>query len=140
MYHQCSPLPHIHAIFFSPFKRSQGKYVFIARFSCNRQYCLDHHIECLLKFAGSKVQVTFHWSRVQVTAPSINYQTTQFLLELIKHLVKRLGLGDTFSAVFFYLYHSHLYSDLWKMTCILAQPLKTNLLTQWNGRQFQLSI
>ena len=100
MYHQCSPLPHIHAIFFSPFKRSQGKYVFIARFSCNRQYCLDHHIECLLKFAGSKVQVTFHWSRVQVTAPSINYQTTQFPLELIKHFVKRLGLGDTYSAVF----------------------------------------
>ena len=35
----------MHAIFFSPFKKSQGKYVFIARCSCNRQYCLDHHIE-----------------------------------------------------------------------------------------------
>ena len=100
MYHQCSPLPHVHAIFYSPFKGSQGKYVFIARFSYNRQYYLDHHIECLLKFAGFKVQVTFHWSRVQVTAPSINYQTTQFPIELIKHFVKRLGLGDTFSAVF----------------------------------------
>ena len=28
-----------------PSFQSQGKYVFIARFSYNRQYCLDHHIE-----------------------------------------------------------------------------------------------
>ena len=32
--------------------------------------------------AGSKVQVTFHRSSVQVTAPSINCQTTQISLDL----------------------------------------------------------
>ena len=32
--------------------------------------------------AGSKVQVAFHRSRVQVTAPLINYQTTQIPLNL----------------------------------------------------------
>ena len=33
-------------------------------------------------------QVTFHRSRVQVTAPSINYQTTQIPLDPVKHFVK----------------------------------------------------
>ena len=37
--------------------------------------------------AGSKVQVTFHRSRVQVTPPSIYYQTTQIPLDLIEHFV-----------------------------------------------------
>ena len=51
--------------------------------------------------ARSKVQVTFHRSRVQViTAPSINCQTTQVPLDLIEHFVKRLGLGDSFNAVY----------------------------------------
>ena len=50
-------------------------------------------------YAGSKVQVTFHRSRVQGIAPSINYQTTQIPLDLIEHFVKRLGLGDSFNAV-----------------------------------------
>ena len=45
--------------------------------------------------ARSKVQVTFHRSRVQVTPPSINYQTTQIPLDLTEHFVKILGLGDT---------------------------------------------
>ena len=49
--------------------------------------------------AWSKVRVTFHRSRVQVIAPSINYQTTQIALDLIEHFVKRLGLGDSFNAV-----------------------------------------
>ena len=35
----------------------------------------------------------------EVTAPLINYQTTQIPLDLIEHFVKRLGLGDTFNAV-----------------------------------------
>ena len=48
---------------------------------------------------GSKVQVTFHRSRVQVIAPLINYQTTQIPLDLIEHFVKRLGLGDSFNVV-----------------------------------------
>ena len=52
-----------------------------------------------LHSAGSKVQVTFHRPRVQVIAPSINYQTTQIPLDLIEHFVKRLGLGDSFNAV-----------------------------------------
>ena len=38
-------------------------------------------------------------SKVQVTVPSINYQTTQILLDLIEHYVMRLGLGDTFNAI-----------------------------------------
>ena len=38
-------------------------------------------------------------SKVQVIAPSINYQTTQIPLDLIEHVVKRLGLGNTFSPV-----------------------------------------
>ena len=46
----------------------------------------------------SKVQVTFHRSRVQVTASLINYHTTQIPLDLTEHFVKRLGLGDTFNA------------------------------------------
>ena len=37
--------------------------------------------------ARSKVQT------VQVTAPLINYQTTQILIT--EHFVKRLGLGDS---------------------------------------------
>ena len=47
--------------------------------------------------AGSKVLVTFHRSRVEVTAPSINYmyQATQIPLDLIEYFVRRLGLGDT---------------------------------------------
>ena len=50
--------------------------------------------------AGSKVEATFHRWRAQVTAPSINYQTTLISLELIEHFVKRLGLGETFNAVY----------------------------------------
>ena len=46
------------------------------------------------KTAGLKYR-----SRVQVFAPSINYQTTQIPLDLIEHFVKRLGLGDSFNAV-----------------------------------------
>ena len=64
-------------------------------------------------FAGSKVQVTFHRSRVQVIAPSINYQTTQIPLNLIEHFVKRLG-QETVLMLFIYLYRGDLYSDLWK--------------------------
>ena len=45
--------------------------------------------------AGSKVQVTFHRSREQVTVPPINYQSTQIPLDLIEHFVKRLGIGDS---------------------------------------------
>ena len=38
-------------------------------------------------------------SKVQVTAPLINYQTTQIPLDLMERFVKRLGIGDTFNAV-----------------------------------------
>ena len=48
--------------------------------------------------AGSKVHVTFHRSRIQVTASLINYHTTH-PLDLTEHFVKRLGLGDTFNAI-----------------------------------------
>ena len=47
----------------------------------------------------SKVQVTFHRSRVKITASLINYHTTQIPLDLTEHFVKRLGLGDTFNAI-----------------------------------------
>ena len=36
---------------------------------------------------------------IQVTAPSLNYQTTDYTLDLIEYFVKRLELGDTFNAV-----------------------------------------
>lgn len=48
---------------------------------------------------GCKVQVTFHRSREEVTAPTINYQTTQVPLDLNENFVMKLGLGDTFTAV-----------------------------------------
>ena len=56
-----------------------------------------------LNEAGSKVRVMLHRSRIQVTAPLINYQTTRIplldLLDLTERFVKRLGLGDTFNAI-----------------------------------------
>ena len=64
-----------------------------------------------LKWAVSKVQVTILRSRVQITAPSINYQSTQIPLDLIEHFFERLGLGYTFNAIIF-LYHGDLYSHL----------------------------
>ena len=42
----------------------------------------------------------------------INYQTTQFPLDLIEHSVKRLGLGDTLNLL--HIYHGDQYSNLWK--------------------------
>ena len=36
---------------------------------------------------------------IQVTAPALNYQTTDYTLDLIEYFVKRLELGDTFNAV-----------------------------------------
>ena len=49
---------------------------------------------------GSKVRVMLHRSRIQVTAPLINYKTTRIpLLDLTERFVKRLGLGDTFNAI-----------------------------------------
>lgn len=62
-------------------------------------------------YAGSKVQGTFHRSKVQVTVPSINYQTTQIPLNLMEHSVKRLGLRDTFNAI-------HLSVSWWPYCCI----------------------
>ena len=44
---------------------------------------------------GSKVRVMLHRSRIQVTAPLINYQTTRIPLDL----TEKLGLGDTFNAI-----------------------------------------
>ena len=67
--------------------------------------------------AGSKVQVTFHRSRVQVIAPSINYQTTQIPLDLIEHFVKRLGLGDSFNA--FHLSLLSWWPVLWPVKSVL---------------------
>ena len=68
--------------------------------SGNIQQCGSKKLAAILlsDIAGSKVQVTFYRSRVQVIAPSINYQTTQIPLDLIEHFVKRLGLGDSFNA------------------------------------------
>ena len=57
-------------------------------------YPVDSAIQPL----NNRGQVTFHRSRVEVTASSINYQTTQIPLDLREHFVKRLRLGDTFYA------------------------------------------
>jgi len=59
------------------------------------------------------------WVPLQVTAPSINYQTTQIRLHLIEHFVKRFWLGDTFNAD---LYRGDLYLTCGKVTCILDRP------------------
>ena len=50
--------------------------------------------------SGLEYMSQFHRSRVRVTAPSINYQTTQIPLDPLEHFVKRLGLGDSFNAVY----------------------------------------
>ena len=55
-------------------------------------HCCNQNTVC-------KVQVTFHRSREEVTAPTINYQTTQVPLNLKEYFVMKLGLGDTFTAV-----------------------------------------
>ena len=53
----------------------------------------------MYNWATSNVQVTLHSSSIQVTAPLINYQTTQIPLNLTEHYVKRSGLGDTYNAI-----------------------------------------
>ena len=54
-------------------------------------------LRCVLSFGwGTLLDAV---SKVQVTVPSINYQTTQIPFDLIEHYVKRLGLGDTFNAI-----------------------------------------
>ena len=74
-----------------------------------------------LNEAGSKVQVTLHRSRIQVTAPLINYQTTRIsLLDLTERFVKRSGLGDTFNVI-------HL-SVSWWPTCTLTCERVTCIL------------
>ena len=50
--------------------------------------------------AGSKVEATFHRWRAQVTAPSMNCQTTQIPLELIEHFGKGLYGGPFVSKLF----------------------------------------
>ena len=52
---------------------------------------------CWVTSTGHMPQV----KSIQVTAPSINYQTTKITLDLIEYFVKRLELGDTFNAVCF---------------------------------------
>ena len=60
---------------------------------------------------GSKVQVTFHRLRVQVTAPSINYQTTEIPVDLIEYFVILRDQGlETLLMLFIYLNHGDLYS------------------------------
>ena len=68
---------------------------------------------------------------VQITAPSINYQTSKIPLDLLEHFVKGSGLGDTFNAI-------HLSVSWWpvlwftcgKVSCILDPPFvsRTNAL------------
>ena len=52
------------------------------------------------------------WPGSRVTAPSINYQTTQIPIDPIKHFVKKLGLGETLNAVHLSVSLWLLYSDL----------------------------
>ena len=62
--------------------------------------------------AGSKVQVTFHRSRVHCSIDKVPNHTL-FPVELKEHFVKRIGL-ETLLMLFIYLYLGNLYSDLWK--------------------------
>ena len=68
---------------------------------------------------GSKVrqiQLTFHRSRVDVTAPPINYSSHAVSSRSKRSFVKRLGLGIILSVAWW------LCPDLWKVTCILVLP------------------
>ena len=62
--------------------------------------------------AGSKVQATFHRSRVHCSIDKVPNHTL-FPVELKEHFVKRIGL-ETLLMLFIYLYLGNLYSDLWK--------------------------
>lgn len=82
---------------------------------------------CCNQNTGCKVQVTFHRSREEVTAPTINYQTTHVPLDLREYFVMKLGLGDTFICIMMV---THTLT-LRKVTCILDPPhydLKWNLM------------
>ena len=54
------------------------------------------------------------WPGSRVTAPSINYQTTQIPIDPIKHFAKKLGLGETFNGVHLSVSLWFLNSNLWK--------------------------
>ena len=60
---------------------------------------------------------------MQVTAPSINYQTTKITLDLIEY--QRLELGGTFNNIILCvsLYHGDLYSSLRKSHLYLRPPI-----------------
>ena len=97
-------------------KLNQPKYLKLG-ISFRISLSLSHSVQGL-----AVVQVTFHGSRVQVTAPSINYQTTRILLDLIEHFVKILGLGDTFNICSsFIIVTCALNCGI--VTCFLAPPL-----------------
>ena len=79
---------------------------------------------------GSKVQVTFHRSRVQVTAPSLNYQSTQISPNLMENFtfVKGLWLGDTYCCSFTCITCNNLYSDLWKSDLYFSPAIEQRSL------------
>ena len=54
-------------------------------------------------FASSVLFFATYSTGQEVTAPSINYQTSHILLNLhvLEHFVKGLGPGDTFNALHF---------------------------------------
>ena len=61
---------------------------------------------------------------IQVTAPSLNYQTTDYTLDLIEYFVKRLELGDTFNAVCLSVsWWPVLWQVCGKVVCVLGRPL-----------------
>ena len=69
---------------------------------------------------GCKVQVTFH--RSGLLDCSTDKLTSQLLIDLIQHSVKRFGLGDTFNAIYL--------SISCCVTCTLTYRKVTSILDQ----------
>ena len=82
-------------------------------------------------YIHSKMVVDLKYrSRVQVTAPSLNYQGTQISPNLMENFtfVKRLWLGDTYCCSFTCITCNNLYSDLWKSDLYFSPAIEQRSL------------
>ena len=107
-----------------------GDEINLISFSLLQNANANYSIHSQQNGGGSKVQVTFHRSRVQVTAPSLNYQSTQISPNLMENFtfVKRLWLGDTYCCSFTCITCNNLYSDLWKSDLYFSPAIEQRSL------------
>ena len=73
--------------------------------------------------AGSNVQVTFHWSRVPVTVPWINYQTTNIALVLNRAFCYEIRARRHFQCCSFICIMMTCTLTCGIVTCILDSPI-----------------